>query len=160
MRTPTQAGADENEPREKTLNLVYDALEIKIENPEILNLNTKIKINESTIINCFFLLVLNLVLISITGFLTLDSESNLNSRIGAIFLSFFIPFFIFYKTQKTSGINRMLKFGCGYMFYIVLGTFRIGMPNLFVSGLFPCLLISLATLYYGNCFLNNKSYET
>jgi transcriptional regulator with XRE-family HTH domain len=152
LRTIQRIENNENEPRGKTLNLVYDALEIKIENPEILKVKTKIKFNETIIINTFFLIILNLILISITGFLTLDSESNVNSKIGALLLSFFIPFFITYKTQEIKGINRVYKFGGGYIFYILFSAFIIGIPQSFVSALLPCLIISLATLYYGNYF--------
>lgn len=157
LRTIQRIENNENEPRGKTLNLVYDALGIKLENAEILNLSAKAKINESTIINSFFILVLNIILVSITGFLTLDSESNLNSRIGALLLSFFIPFFITYKTQKISELKRMLLFGSGSIFYLLFSIIIIGIPWPFVSGLIPCLLTSIATLYYGNYFINKKA---
>ncbi len=55
----------------------------------------------------------------IIGFLTLDSNANINSRIGALLLSFFIPFFIVLLTQQMNGLERMLKFGTGFLFYIV-----------------------------------------
>jgi len=72
------------------------------------------------IVNGFFLVVLNIVLMMIIGYLTLDSEANINSRIGAYLLSFFIPVFIVLKTRNMNGLERMLKFGFGFIFYIIL----------------------------------------
>jgi hypothetical protein len=103
----------------------------------------------SIIVNGFFLIVLNIVLISIIGYLTLDSEANFNSRIAAFLLSFFIPIFIVLKTRNMSGLERMLKFGFGFIFYIISALIMVRFPQTLVTGLIPCLLIALATLYYG-----------
>lgn len=156
LRTIQRIENNENEPRAKTLNLVCDALQIKFENSESLEFSNKKRINKSTIINNFFLFILNMILICIIGFLALDSEANLNSKIGAFLLSFFIPFFITYKTQKISRINRLLKFGSGFIFYLIMSSIIIGIPRSLITGLLPCLLLSLATLYYGDYFLNNN----
>jgi len=102
------------------------------------------------IVNVFFLIVLNMVLMAITGFLTLDSEANTNSRIGAYLLSFFIPFFIVLKTKKMSGLERMLKFGLGYILYIIMSLIIVGFAPTFLTGLTPCLVIALGTLNYGS----------
>ena len=101
------------------------------------------------IVNGFFLIVLNIVLMMIIGYLTLDSEANINSRIGAYLLSFFIPIFIVLKTRSMSGIERMLKFGFGFIFYIILALIMVSFPQTLITGLIPCLVIALATLYYG-----------
>ena len=156
LRTIQRIENNENEPRGKTLILVCDALDIKFENTKSLRLNNNIKFNESTIINGFFLFILNIILMCIIGFLALDSESNLNSKIGAFLLSFYIPFFITYKTRKMSGISRMLKFGSGFIFYLIMSSIILGVPRSLFTGLLPCLLLSLATLYYGNYFLNDN----
>ena len=103
----------------------------------------------SVIVNGFFLVVLNLVLMSVIGYLTLDSEANFNSRIGASLLSFFIPVFIVLKTKNMSGLERLLKFGSGFIAYIILSLIMIGFPQGFLSWLLPCLVIALGTLYYG-----------
>ena len=101
------------------------------------------------IVNAFFLIVLNIVLMMIIGFLTLDSEANINSRIGAYLLSFFIPIFIVLKTKNMSGLERMLKFGFGFIFYIIMALIMVSFPQTLLTGLIPCLVIALATLYYG-----------
>jgi transcriptional regulator with XRE-family HTH domain len=156
LRTIQRLENNENEPRGKTLILVCDALEINFENPESFKLTSKISCNESRLINGFFLFLLNIILICIIGFLVLDSESNLNSKIGAFLLSFFIPFFITYKTRMMSGITRMMKFGSGFIFYLLFSSIILGVPKIFITGLLPCLLLSLAILYYGNYFLNEN----
>lgn len=154
LRTIQRIENNENEPRGKTLNLVCNALEINLENSGALKFNNKI--NESSIINGFFILILNILIMCIIGFLALDSQSNLNSKFGAFLLSFFIPFFITYKTQKMGGLPRMFKFGSGFIFYIIFSSIVLGIPKSLTTGLLPCLLLSVATLYYGNYFLNNE----
>jgi hypothetical protein len=101
------------------------------------------------IVNGFFLIVLNIILMSIIGFLTLDSEANINSRIGAYLLSFFIPVFIALKTRNMTGLERMLKFGFGFIIYIVLALIMVPFPQTLFTGFLPCLIISLGVLYYG-----------
>ena len=103
----------------------------------------------TTIVNGFFLVVLNIVLMMIIGYLTLDSEANINSRIGAALLSFFIPIFIVSKTKNMSSLERMLKFGFGFIFYIILALIMVYYPITLTTGLIPCLVFALATLYYG-----------
>ena len=107
----------------------------------------------TTIVNGFFLLVLNLILMAIIGYLTLDSEANMNSRLGAFLLSFFIPFFIVYQTQRMGGIERMLKFGIGFIAYIILALITVKFPTALKTGLIPCLTFGLGVLYYGNTLL-------
>ena len=106
-----------------------------------------------------FLLVLNIVFMSITGFLTLDSAANVNSRIGAYLLSFFLPFFIVFITPKMDGMERMLKFGTGYIFYIVLALIMVKFGAVMRSGLLPCLLVSLAVLFYGEALLKSPGKQ-
>ena len=101
------------------------------------------------IVHGFFLVILNIVLMTIVGYLTLDSEANFNSRIGGALLSFFIPIFIVYKTKNMSALERMLKFGSGYVVYIILLLIMVGLPHAFTTWLLPCLILSLATLFYG-----------
>ena len=100
-----------------------------------------------------FLLSLNIVLMTIVGYLTLDSFANNNSRVGAYLLSFFIPFFIVYMTPKMEGIERMLKFGIGYIAYIILSLIAVKLPTIILTGLGPCLILSLAVLFYGEILL-------
>ncbi len=106
--------------------------------------------------NGVFLIVLNLFLMSITGYLTLDSGANLNSRVGALLVSFFLPAFIVVKTKNMSGLERMLKFGFGYMSHIILSLILVGFPQAFVTELIPCLVIALGTLYYGDEVIKTK----
>ena len=101
------------------------------------------------IMNSFLLVAVNLVLMSIIGYLTLDSNANLNSRIGAILLSLFIPIFIVIKTQRMSGIERMLKFGFGFIAYIIIALCTLKLSDTILTGLVPCLTISLAIFFYG-----------
>ena len=103
----------------------------------------------NNIIRIFFLAMFNLLLMSITGYLTLDVHANGNSKIGAALLSFFIPMFIVSRTMTMHPLQRLIRFGSGYALYIVLALIIIGLPMTVVSWLGPCLLLSTATLYYG-----------
>ncbi len=110
----------------------------------------KIKSWSTVVVNGFFLVILNLSLITVIGYLMFDSEANLNSRVGGILASFFIPYFIVTKTKQMSGLERMLKYGTGFMFYIVLAMVMVNIPMALQLGLLPCLVSALATLYYGD----------
>ena len=150
LRTIQRIENSENIPRGNTLKLICDALDLKIP-----NFQTEIVQNKSSkyieiFFNYFFLLIINLTLMGIIGFITLDSEANLNSRFAGFLLSFFIPIFIVFKTGKMSRNERVLKFGSGFLFYIITSIIFVGFPKAFVTGLMVCLAISLLTLYYGD----------
>jgi transcriptional regulator with XRE-family HTH domain len=157
LRTIQRIENSKNEPRGKTLSLICDVLQINKADLEQLNNLAQKKSILAFIINCIFLILLNLLLMSITGYMTLDSDAVTNSKIGGILLSFFIPFLIVYYTQKMKATERVLKFGSGYILYPVslvyaqgfMGACRAG----FGSWLFSCLLISVGVLFYGNALL-------
>ena len=100
-------------------------------------------------INWFYLILLNFVLMFLFGFLTLDSNANWNSRLGAALLSIFIPCFITSKTKEMTGIERMLKFGHGFILYIGLALLIVGPKLAIITGLIPCLLVAVGLLYSG-----------
>lgn len=144
LRTIQRIENSESEPRGTTLKLICDVLEMDIKELISNEISFKNSSIGTKVVNGLFLLALNFVLIGIVGFLTLDSNANVNSLFGACLLSVFLPFFIVFMTQKMSGMERMLKFGFGYIIYFVLVMFAHGFPTGFVTGLFPCILISLS----------------
>lgn len=154
LRTIQRIENNENEPRGKTLDLICNALEI---DSACFTNKSSNKTIGNYVFNGLFLMLLNLFLMAIIGFLTLDSNANLNSRIGGLLLSFFIPFFIVLLTQRMNPIERVLKFGIGYLAYIIMliavqglkGGFRVGLS----TSLYFCLIISIGVLYYGKTFL-------
>lgn len=82
LRTIQHIEKKETEPRGKTLKLINEALDIETE--EIIsNKNlSKDKNYVTIIVNGLFLIALNLVLMAIIGFLTIDSNANTNSLFG------------------------------------------------------------------------------
>jgi transcriptional regulator with XRE-family HTH domain len=147
LRTIQRIENQENEPRGKTLQLICEALDLNIEE---LNINKVEKKNlASKIATIFFLLILNVILMLIAGILTLGAPATLEIRTGAFLLSFFIPFFIVWKTQNMSGSERLIKFGTGYIFYFISTLFTPGFIIGFVTCLYPCLFICLCVLFYG-----------
>jgi transcriptional regulator with XRE-family HTH domain len=137
-------------PQNETLSLICEVLEIK---PEEIPQNKKHDIFKkiaNLLTQGIFLLLLNLALITITGYLTINHEANTPTRVAAHILSFLIPLFIVQFTTKMSGLERMLKFGFGFLFYLILVTSKQPMVKMFVQGFYTTQLISLGVLYYGN----------
>lgn len=156
LRTIQRIENSENVPRGKTLNLICDVLEIDVEELRSTENSFQQKSLGKKIVNGLFLLVLNFVLMGIIGFLTLDSNANLNSIFGGFLLSVFLPLFIVFLTKQMNGMERMFKFGFGYIVYFILVVVIYGFPTGFITGLIPCLLISLAVLYFGNELIKNR----
>lgn len=155
LRTIQRIENNENIPREYTLKLICDILEITIPNSDSETLATKPNHIE-IIINYFFLIIINLTLMGIIGWMTLDSEANLNSRFGSFLLSFFLPMFIVFSTKNMDNTERLLKFGSGFLIYIIFSIVIVGFAQAFITGLLPCLSICLLTLYYGEKIFKQK----
>lgn len=151
IRTIQRIENNENIPRGNTLTLISNALEINEQ--DILPLGSKQNNFPKTgekIIHYVFLLMLNLCLMLIVGHLTIDVDANMNSRIACALLSFFIPFFLVIVSPKMSRLERFLKFGTGYITYMIIAVIIIGLPHSFASGLIPFSIFSCLFLYYGN----------
>lgn len=160
LRTVQRIESAENKPRGNTLKLICEVLEI--DTNELLSEDPLSKDSNTIgtkIIHGLFLVALNLVLVGIIGYLTLDIDANLNSKFGGLLISVFLPFAIVTWTKRMSGMERMFKFGSGYILYFILILVVHGFPTGFGTGLFPCLLISLTVLFFGNEWVNNKSYK-
>lgn len=156
LRTIQRIENNENVPRENTLKLICDTLEIAVPKTE-----TQLFVKSSNFIEVgfkyFSLVIINLALMAILGWMTLDSEANVNSRFAGLLLSFLIPICIVFFTLKISRTQRLLKFGSGFLGYIILVIITVGFPTAFVSGLLPCLSIGLITLFYGDSLILKNS---
>lgn len=154
LRTIQRIESNENVPRDKTLSLICNALEIDMNDFQNLNNQTQKRNILTVTINIIYYGILNLILIFTMGYLTLDSEANFNSRIGGFLLSFFIPIFIVLMTKKMNPTERVLKFGSGYISYIIMlfsvRDFIQGFQIGWKSGLFICLLFAIGVLTYGD----------
>jgi len=150
LRTIQRIENSKTAPQNETLSLICEVLEIK---PEEIPQNKKQDIFKkiaNLLTQGIFLLLLNLALITITGYLTINHEANTPTRVAAHILSFLIPLFIVQFTTKMSGLERMLKFGFGFLIYLILVTSKQPMVKMFVQGFYTTQLISLGVLYYGN----------
>jgi transcriptional regulator with XRE-family HTH domain len=154
LRTIQRIESNENVPRDKTLSLICNALEIDINDFQNFNNQTQKRNILTVTINIIYYGLLNLILMFTIGYLTLDSEANFNSRIGGFLLSFFIPIFIVLMTKKMNPTERVLKFGSGYISYIIMlfsvRGFTQGFQSGWRSGLFICLLFAIGVLFYGD----------
>ncbi|MAC94479.1 MAG: hypothetical protein CMC96_03140 [Flavobacteriales bacterium] len=155
LRTIQRIENNQTNPRGNTLKLIGKVLSEDF---------TKSAAGENKVIvgerlaNWVFIVILNLLMMGVIGFLTLDSNANLNSRFGAALLSFLLPFIIVLFTESMSPIERLLKFGSGLLIYSLSIQIMHGFPLGFLSGLFPCTLITLTILYFGSRLLNIKSF--
>ena len=156
LRTIQRIENNENKPRESTLRMLFEVLEIKDPISEFNQITVKRNYGE-LVSEYFFLLIINMSLMGIIGWMTLDSEANLNTRFAGLLLSFFIPIFIVFMTKSMTKIERLLKFGSGFLIYIVSSIIIVGFPTAFVTGLLVCLSISLLTLFYGDMMVNRKN---
>lgn len=150
LRTIQRVEKSETKPREITLNLICDALELEVDDVTVKQESAKRNRFISKAIDIIFLILLNMVLMMIFGYLTIDINAQTNSVIGGLLLSIFLPFFIVFLTQKMGPLERLLKFGSGFIVYFFLFLFAHGFPQGFVSGLYPCLLICVTVLYFGD----------
>ncbi|GGE18564.1 helix-turn-helix domain-containing protein [Psychroflexus salis] len=156
LRTIQRIEISKNEPRGKTLSLICEVLEIDLEAFLVEENSTKNQSVIAQIIQVIFLVVFNLILMGIIGFLTLDSKANTNSLFGGVIVSILIPLFIVIFTHTMNRNERMLKFGLGYGIYLTLAVVELGLPIGFKTGLIPCLLISLFFLYFGSEIITRK----
>lgn len=156
LRTIQRIENNENEPRGRTLSLICEVLHIDSEELLISNNDGAKNRMGTLIVNGIFLIVLNLILTSIVGYLTAAAGTNLNSRFGAFLLSFFIPVFIVNMTPKMHGIERMLKFGTGFIAYLAM-ILILGIIRGLETFLIPCLVLSLAILFFGRKLVRSDS---
>ncbi len=155
LRTIQRIENNESEPRSKTLSLICEVLQIDLQDVLISDtIDEKIGIGDK-VVHWLFLIILNLVLVFIISFLTMDSFANFNSRFASFLLSVFIPFFIVFLTKKMSGMKRMLKFGFGMIASFIHVMILHGFPTGWISGLFASFLIFLTVLYFGNNLVRN-----
>ena len=154
LRTIQRIENSENVPRGKTL--ICQALEIDSEELDLKKNCFRDKNIGKITIYGLYLILINAILIKIIGFLTLDTNANLNSLVGGFLLSIFLPFFIVVFTKKMTGLERSFKFGFGYMAGFILIIVNQGFRTGFKTGIFYCFLASLTVLYFGNELTKNK----
>lgn len=149
LRTVQRIENSETMPRGSTLNHIGEALGLKPAELQIQDEGQKKPWSE-LLVGHLFLVPLNIVLMIVPGYLCLHLDANTNSRVGALLLGFFIPWFLVSKTQQTAAVERLVKYGAGYMAYLLIALVQIGFIRSIGTFLLPVLLISLAVLYYGD----------
>lgn len=157
LRTIQRTENGKTIPHDKTLGMICGALGIELTDVKT---NRSIKVDNTislSLVNAAFLVLLNLLFMLTVGYLTLDSNANFNSRVGGVIVSFLVPLFIVFLTQKMGDLARLLKFGLVFLAYAVVLILVQGFPVGFYAGtstgLFLCILIWIAVLFYGNRML-------
>lgn len=167
LRTIQRIENSENVPRNETLNLICEVLEISLE--DLPNGEKEAKRTQLTnlFITIFFLVILNIFLALLVGYTNLRALTTTAGNLAGLLLSFFIPHFIVLSTKKMNGAERLLKFGIGYFLYfisiMVLIFFKtnpwIAFLDLIRNGFFICLILAMCILYYGNLLLNFLDFK-
>lgn len=149
VRTIQRIENSESEPRGKTLKMICNVLQIEIDEVQQYNQTKNWIIIGNRISNILFMILFNIVIIGIFGYFTMDVHANMNSRVAAYLLSFFFPMFIVQLTLEMNRLERLIKFGLGFILYFITTIFVVSFPHAIVSGLFLCMLIATSTLFYG-----------
>jgi transcriptional regulator with XRE-family HTH domain len=157
LRTIQRIENNKTFPHGKSLELICKALDLKVDELLVGMKSSEKRSYWELAVNGLFLLVVNIIEMTIFGFLTLESDANLNSRLGALLLAVLLPLFIVLKTKEMGGIERMMKFGAGLIVYFILVLLKPGFHAGLGTFLFPVIIIFLAILFYGRIL--NKMFE-
>ena len=147
----------QNEPSGKTLQLLCNALQLDIS--ELEHGAVRPVVFKASAIDFGFLILWNLLIVLVYGFLTLDSNATLNSKVAAVLLGFLLPYFIISKTLQLSGAQRLVKYGSGLLLYLILVAVKVRFPPALLLGFYPSILIALCLLYYGNSIMGVGKLE-
>ncbi|WP_349530293.1 helix-turn-helix transcriptional regulator [Reichenbachiella sp. MALMAid0571] len=150
LRTIQRIENDQNEPRGTTITLICDVLQL--DPNELRSQEAQNRFNHlgHKLVNGIFLIILNITLTTIIGYLTISDIANLYSRIGAFFLSVFLPYFIVSITRNSSPLIRLIKFGTGFIIFIIIAFFQMEISKAIFMGAVPIPLIGLSILFYGD----------
>ncbi|KAF2329043.1 helix-turn-helix domain-containing protein [Flavobacterium daemonense] len=160
LRTIQRIENSNNVPRGKTLDLICDVLQL--DKTDLQNVDKSAQNNRigALLINGIFLIILNFAITLSIVFLTAPLEATINSKFGAVLLSFFIPFSIFYYTQKMKATERIFKFGVGWVIYLVTILYAQGFRGACATGfttwIFSCILIYFGVLFYGKVLFKSE----
>jgi transcriptional regulator with XRE-family HTH domain len=162
LRTIQRIENNETQPRDITLQLLYNVLDLK-EDFTVQHAPKKVFANR--LVDVLLYICINVLLMMLVGLFTIDSFATTYTRIAGVLLSFFVPYFIVSRTLHLESLTRLLRFGSGYFVYVLLLFAFQGYERGFFAGwnkgLFVCVLISVFTLYYAASFFQtaekNKS---
>lgn len=145
LRTIQRLENNETKPRFYTLNSIAKALEVS---DEEIQENLETKSYKSLWFHNAYLIITNFVILSVFGFLTLDSNANFNAFVGSIMLSIFIPIGLYYFTPKLQSIERFTKLSVGLWLYLLALIILHGFDQPFKTGLIYVVTIYSFVLYY------------
>lgn len=107
---------EDAQPRAYTVKSIAEVLDMSSEEFQT-NKHTKNIWNK--IIQVIGVIIVNLVIVSMFGYLVMDSEANINSFVGALLLSLTTPFVIFNFTKNLAKAERLLKYSVGLWLYVL-----------------------------------------
>jgi len=167
LRTIQRIEASEVVPRRSTLRLLCAALNLELD--QLVVSDSFRTLTERRLHRTFMVVKwigVNLVVMYLLNYLNFGLGANLNSRIGAWFLSFFIPFFLIAVTPKESPSSRFLK--CGFaliadmIISILLRSIDAGQWDFEEGTVFIlfstsiCAAIYMPVLYFGGILLSQR----
>lgn len=143
-RTIQRLENEETNARAFTLNRIAEVLNIPVNSFD--EQKTK-KAIWPKVINVLGLILLNLGIIFVFGYLVMDAQANFNSFIGALLLSVFMPFTIYFFTKSISKEERLLKYSSGLWLYILVFMLLHGPVIVISKGLFYVVVFFSTSLY-------------
>ncbi|WP_394341779.1 helix-turn-helix domain-containing protein [Nonlabens xiamenensis] len=157
LRTVQRLEGNDTAPRYSTLQLITEALGLKLDDNKVAHRNDSVHHRSilAKTVDVFFLCLFNFLVMALVGFLVIDSNANLNSRIGATVVCIALPFIIVLLDLKRTAVSRLLAFGSGMFCYSMLllisanslvSVLVIGIQ----SGLFLNSILFLSILYFGD----------
>jgi len=149
LRTIQRIESAETQPREVTLKLLCSVL--GIEKVTQVSEEKKYGVGKSVMDSLLYTAV-NLLLMFAAGLFTIDSFATLYTRIAGLLLSFFIPYFIVSRTLNLEPFQRLVRYGSGYLLYVILLFVSQGIERGFFAGfgkgLFFCIVIRVSSFFY------------
>jgi transcriptional regulator with XRE-family HTH domain len=143
-RTIQRLENEETEPRPHTLRQIAEVLEIPINTDE----ESKSRhLFWSGLMNLVGLILLNFGIVFIFGYLTMDSNANMNSLFGAFLLSLIMPFVICFFTTSLSKEERLVKYGLGSWLYVLAFVVIHGPLVVIAKGLLFIVVFYSVSLY-------------
>lgn len=158
VRTIQRIEASADKPGGSTYKTICHILELNFSGKKA---NEKAQFYLATagkwITEAFMLLLINLATVSIVGYLTLDSHANTNSKVACYIIAVILPLLVISFTSKMNRYSRFFYFSSGLLLYAIAASVHPGIPEAFVTGLLPAILLFCAVLYFGHSLFKLKS---
>lgn len=156
VRTIQRIENGESSPKQKTLQLILDYLELKGFEDQV---GTKLNWKKHWLSLVFFTVIGNFLLMAFLGFLTIDSFANFNSQASSLIFAVLLGILVRQNTSHISDMMRMLIFGSGVIIYAFIVLVKVGVAGGMVTMLFPSIVLYLFVLNFDMKLFQRRRVE-